>query len=342
MAEGTITRDELNRATLARQLLLERAELPVAEAVERLGALQAQEAKPPFVALWTRLEGFERGHLAAALHDGSVVRGTLMRATIHLASHPDYAAIRPVLHDTLVESGVKVLKDRSAGLDPESTLARARELLDERPRTFGELRGLLAEAFPDADERALGFTARMGLPLTMVPTDDPWAFPSDAAFSLAETSKPDLALLVRRYLAAFGPATTADAQTYTGIKAVKGAIEAMDDLVIFKDGRRTLYDLPDAPRPPADTPAPPRLLPDFDSLRLAHKDRTRLLDDEHKPRLQTKNLRVLATFLVDGRIAGTWKVERDRVVLDPFAKLPRAAAKALADEGERLIGFLRP
>jgi hypothetical protein len=193
--------------------------------------------------------------------------------------------------------------------------------------------------------------------LLMVPSEDRWSFPSDARFALAEEwidaplAEPDLRALVRRHLGAFGPASAADVQAWSGLKGLAETVEGMaDELVAFtqttsssgtgKFGRRTLYDLPDAPRPDEDTPAPPRLLPEFDSLLLAHQDRTRVITDERRKALATKNLRIQATFLVDGFVAGTWQLENGRVRLEPFGRLPRAARDGLAEEAARIEAFV--
>jgi hypothetical protein len=334
----TLTRRDLNRATLARQLLLERADVGVVEAVERLAGLQAQEPRPPFVGLWSRLAGFAPQDLVAALQDGRLVRATLMRGTLHLASAAHYAAMRPALAPVLAD-GLRVLGTRAKGLDPKAVLAVARELLAAEPRTFDELRGLLQERFPDVNERALGYCVRMLMPLTMVPSDDRWGFPRVARFTPADVAtEGDAAALVRPYLAAFGPAGAADLATWSGLGATAALLDGLrDELAVFADEHgRELFDLPDAPRPGADAPAPPRLLPDFDNLVLAHKDRTRVLADEHRAAVVTKNLRVRATFLVDGEVAGTWKLERDAVVLEPFGRLRAADRRALEDEGDQL------
>jgi hypothetical protein len=318
----------------------------------RLCGLQAQEARPPFIGLWSRLAGFRREDLHAALHDRAVVRATLMRATLHLMGAVDYVAIRPALQPVM-QRAVRVLGERAQGLDPERVLAAARVLLLEQPRPFNELRRLLQKQFPDVDDRALGYTVRTHLPLVMVPTDDRWGFPSVAGFTLADTwlgrplsehGAPEQ--LVLRYLAAFGPASAADAQTWSGLQ---GLAPVLDDLRsrlrVFKaeGGRRELFDLPDAPRPAEDVPAPARFLPEFDNLVLAHADRTRLLADEHRGAVVTKNLRVRATFLWDGMVAGTWEVARKRgsVVLQmtPFHALPSRAVKALTAEAEALLRF---
>jgi hypothetical protein len=313
------------------------------EAIERLAGMQAQEPRPPFLGLWSRLEGFAREDLIDALGDGSAVRGLLMRGTLHTVSARDFRAFRPVVQPVLSAAYAGVDKRRREGVDVDTVLPVARELLEEEPRTFNALRGLLSERFPDANERGLGYAARTHLPLTMVPTEDRWGFPRDAKFALAEAGDDNSPrTLVRRYLAAFGPATAADSQTWSGLRGVAEVLEEMDDLERFEDDQgRTLFDLPDAPRPDADVPAPVRFLPEFDNLVLAHADRTRLLDDEHRPLVVTKNLRVKATFLVDGRVAGTWKSARKgkkaSLALEPFGKLRKKDIKALTAEGEQLL-----
>jgi hypothetical protein len=345
MAE-TLTLRQLNRATLARQLLLERHEAGVEEAVERLGGLQAQETKPPFIGLWTRLRDFRRERLHQALNERSVVRGTMMRATLHLTSAADYAGLRATLQPALSAAMASALRGRDAGLDLDALLPVARKLVQERPRTFGELRALLQERFPAVNHRALGYAVRMNLPLLMVPSDDRWSFPSDARFAPApDLAGADPAALVRRHLGAFGPASAADVQAWSGLGGLADVLADMrDELVEFQHGRRTLYDLPDAPRPDEDAPAPPRLLPEFDSLMLAHKDRTRVITDAQRRSLATKNLRVKATFLIDGFAAGSWSMARKRdtatLTIVPFERLPRALADELVAEGEALLRFV--
>jgi hypothetical protein len=348
----TLTRRQLNRATLARQMLLARERIPVVAAVERLAGMQAQEPKPPFVGLWTRVDGFTREDLHQALHARRLVRATMMRGTLHLMSARDYVALRASLQPVM-DGAQRMLGDRAEGLDLDKLLPVARELLEEQPRDFNELRALLLNAFPHVNERALGFMVRNHLPLAMVPTADHWAFPASAEFALAEgwlgtplsdDGAPDA--LVPGYLAAFGPATAADFQTWSGLRGAKDVLARLRPrLRAFRNERGTeLFDLHDAPRPDEDVPAPPRFLPDFDSLVLAHSDRTRVLADEHRGLVTTKNLRVRATFLWDGFAAGTWSVERKRgtatLRMTPFQPLPAAAIAALTQEGEALLRFV--
>ena len=354
MPAETLTLSRLNRATLARQMLLGREDASVVAAVERLCGMQAQEPRPPFIGLWTRLARFERGDLHRALQARAVVRGTLMRGTLHLLSAGDYAAHRLTLQPMLSRIALGILRERAAGLDIEALVPVARALLEEEPRTFNQLRPLLREAFPHVDERALGYVTRTELPLVMMPTDDRWGFPADSRFGLAEewigrplASDGSPEALLMRYLAAFGPASAADFQQWSGLQRMRSTVEAMRPrLATFRDERgRELFDLPDAPRPDSETPAPARYLPEFDNLLLSHADRTRVLPEAYRRLvLGAKNGRIPATFLVDGMVAGTWRAERKRgaatLTLSPFAALAKAAVAELEQEGDALLRFI--
>jgi hypothetical protein len=268
-------------------------------------------------------------------------------------SAADYIAHRMTLQPMLTRS-LALLGTRAEGLDADEVLPVARALLGETPRTFSELRAALVEAFPDSNDRALGFMVRMSLPLVMIPTEERWAFPADSRFGLAEqwlgtavSNEANTEALVLRYLAAFGPATAGDVQQWSGLQGVKPVLESLRPrLVLFHDERgRTLFDLPDALRPAEETPAPPRFLPEFDNLVLSHADRTRVLADKHRQIvLGAKNGRIPATFLVDGWVAGTWRVERKReaatLAMTPFDPLPKNVAATLAEEGDALLRFL--
>ncbi len=214
------------------------------EALERVGGLQAQEPKPPFTALWSRIEGFAREDLLAALHDRTAVRATLMRATLHTMSAGDVAALRPALQPMLTQA-LRVLGERAEGLDSAGALKAARTALKDGPRTAAELRDALGEAFPDADLRALGYAVRTQLPLVMVPTEDRWGFPASARFTLAEEwlgrplKDPGPEAVVLRHLAAFGPATAADVQTWSGLGGLKPVLEGLrPKLATFRDEAR--------------------------------------------------------------------------------------------------------
>jgi hypothetical protein len=347
----------LNRATLARQMLLskEREETSVAHAVQRLVGLQAQWPKPPFVGLWSRVAGFTREDLVRLLDERRLVRGTMMRGTLHLVTAEDFRALRACLQPMLTQGMQSILKGRTAGFDIDRVVTAARALLDEEPRTFTELRARLVLRFPEGDERAMGFAVRTHLPLVQVPAGgSAWAFPADAAFAVAESwigaplaKDEGPAALVRRYLAAFGPAIVADVQAWSGLKALRGVVDALrPELDILQDERgRELFDLRGAPRPPEDAPAPPRFLPEYDNL-IVSREGARFVADAHRPSVSLSALRVRATFLVDGFVAGTWKITRARAKatldVEPFATLPVAARRALGDEAARLVRFQEP
>ena len=349
-----LTLRQLNRATLARQMLLERADVPVLSAVQTLCGIQAQEARPPFVGLWSRVAGFQRDDLHSLLHKRMVVRATFLRATLHLLTAHDYIAFRAAIQPVLTEAQ-RVLGTRAKGLEPEKVLPVATALYEREPMNFNELRPLLQAEFPQANERALGYTVRTQLPLVMVPTDDRWCYPSVADFTLAEgwlseplsdDDSPDE--LVRRYLAAFGPATAADVQTWSGLRGVKSILARLrpELVTVLGENGHEMFDLPDAPRPAGDVPAPPRFLPEFDNLVLAHADRTRVIADAYRGLVVTKNLRVRATVLHDGFACGTWDVERKKSAVTlrvtPFQRMPAHAVHEVTAEGERLLSFLEP
>jgi hypothetical protein len=344
----TISDRALNRATLARQLLLERAAVGVAEAVAAVGPLQAQEPRPPFVALWSRVAGFSREALAAALAGRSVVRAVWLRATLHVTTAEDFLALRTAIQPSLAAAAAGIAKQRDTADDPAAVAAEAQRLLGDGALDRAELAAGLAAAFPEGEERALAYLARMHLPLVVAPTGDPWSFGRSSRFAdaaswlgAAVAPEPAPAALARRYLAAFGPASAADLKSFTGLGDARAVLEGMaEELVVLRSGRRTLYDLPGAPRPGEDVAAPPRLLAPFDSLLLAHRDRARFVADEHRPALISKNLRIPATFLVDGMVAGIWTLERGKVVLAPFGRLPLRERKLLEAEAAELAAFV--
>jgi hypothetical protein len=350
-----LTVKALNRATLARQMLLGREKTTALKAVERLVGMQAQLARPPYIGLWSRVAGFRAEDLTRLVHARRVVRGTLMRATLHLVSARDYRVLRPLLQSMLSAELQRVMRARTAALELEPVVAAARACLEERPRTFDEVRAVLRKAWPRADERALGYAVRTHLPLVQVPAETRWGWPGAATFAVAEAwlgsplpAAGDLGALVLRYLAGFGPASPRDAETWSGLARLGATFEALRPrLRVFRDEKgRELFDLPGAPRPPRTRKAPVRFLPDYDNLLLGHADRTRVIPAAHKPRLATTNLRVLATYLVDGFVAGAWRIERSRsaaaLLLEPFEPLPRGVRAELTEEGQDLLRFVEP
>lgn len=352
MGDAVLTREDLSRATLARQMLLSREKTTALRAIARLAGLQAQLPRPPFIGLWSRVAGFRAEDLARLARERKVVRATLMRGTLHLVTTKDYLDFRPVLQPMLSAALQGVLGDRAARIDLARVTADARAALDEKPRTFEDLRAALGLAWPGLDPRALGYAVRTHLPLVQVPADTRWGWPGASTFAAAETwiarkmgEGAGPAALVERYLAAFGPASVRDAQAWSGVRSLADAFAALrPKLAVFRDERgRELFDLRRAPRPPAGTPAPVRFLPDYDNLLLAHADRTRVVSDAHRTRLVTKNLQVLPTFLVDGFVAGSWRIERARsacvLVLTAFQPLSRKAKGELLEEGAALVRF---
>jgi hypothetical protein len=337
-----------------RQMLLERENATAIDAIGRLIGLQAQVPRPPFIGLWTRVRGFTRTELTDALRGRTAVRVTSMRGTLHVMTTADYVAMRGALQPMLSRGTQSILRGRGAELDMAALDTEGRNFFGKGAATFDALRDYLKTKHPGADERAMAYAIRTHVPLVQVPTDAVWAFPAAADFTLADgwlstkvsTAATSAEVLVRRYLAAFGPATPADAQAWSGMGGLRDTFEKLrPTLVTFRDERkRELFDLPDAPRPDEDTVAPVRFIPDFDNLVLSHDDRTRIMAEAHRSRVTLKNLQVRATFLVDGIVAGTWKSERKRkaavLVIEPFGAVARRTRAALEQEGEQLLAFL--
>jgi hypothetical protein len=372
----------LNRATLARQLLLDPADAPapprrstprgLASVLERIGGLQAQEPASPFIALWTRLPDFDPGDLARALDARAVVKGTLMRSTVHLASAADYRSLAPLL---LAGVGPARRTDRRRPPDPSrfATLRRRIARYAAQPRNLGELRSHVGDLDGmTADE--VVWWLRRSVPFVHAPADVAWSFgrrpalvhvdawlgstpgeadPHEAAADEAAAGEVSATeRLVRRHLGAFGPATIADVAQWSGLPVARlrpgvDALDAAGALRRFRDERgQALIDLVDAPLPAEEVPAPPRLLPMWDSTILAFADRARHMADDDRPAVVARNGDTLATFTVDGRIAGRWwavhEQDRTRIEIDPFRPIPRAAARALEGAGERLAAFVAP
>jgi hypothetical protein len=349
-----LSKRQLNRALLARQLLLAREPVTPVAAIERLAGLQAQLARPPFIGLWTRLSRFTREDLLKVLHARTVIRVTAMRGTLHLISARDYLGWRGPLQPALDRGVTSVVGAPLAEIDLPAAERATRELLARAPATFDAIRDHLAPVFPHVNVRHVAYAVRMTLPLVQVPErETEWGFPGAADFALADVwlrkkvsataSSPRE--LMRRYLAAFGPASVADAQAWSGLTKLGPVFEELrPTLVTFQDERkRELFDLPDAPRPDADAPAPVRFLPEFDNLVLGHQDRTRVISEEHRLRITSPNLLVPATLLVDGMVAGVWAIERKKreatLVIEPFVTIPVKRKSELREEAERLLVF---
>jgi hypothetical protein len=334
----------LNRATLHRQLLLRRAPLSAEAAVGHLLGLQAQNVKPPYYALAARLDGFTPEELSGPMAERAVVRIVSMRSTIHTHTAADCLTLRPL---------VQAARDRElgnfrkglVGVDLDRLAALARELVEAEPRTMKQLREALLAEWPDADPQSLGIAARCKLPLVQVTPRGLWGRSGQVALTTAEhwlgrpaepAPTPDATVL--RYLAAFGPASVKDMQTWAGLTRLREAFERLRPrLLTFRDPNGVeLFDLPDAPRPAADTPAPPRFLPEFDNLLLSHADRTRVVPPEYWGRAWQGNL-VHSTLLVDGFLAGVWKLDGQDLVIEPFGELSKAQREDVTAEGARML-----
>jgi Winged helix DNA-binding domain len=345
----------LNRATLARQSLLERRQLPALDAIELLAGMQAQAPTPPYFSLWTRLVDFRPEQVSALLVDRQVVRIVLMRSTIHLVSARDCLRWRPLIQPVLERGFASTYGPALDGVDLEAVGARGRGLVEERARTFQELGRLLAEHWPGRDPNALAQAVRTVVPLVQVPPRGLWGASGQATHTSAESwlgapldPGPSAVELVRRYLAAFGPASVQDAQRWSGLTRLGDVVrELRPRLRVFADERgRELFDLPDAPRPHPDTPAPVRFLGAYDNLVLAHDDRSRVIAAADRPAYSRINGVIPAAILVDGMVGGIWSIDRVRrsvtLRVKPFGRLTTADQAALAEEGARLLAFAAP
>jgi uncharacterized protein YcaQ len=340
----TLTARELNRALLARQMLLRRAKLSLPKALERMGGLQAQYAPSMYVGLWSRLEGFERDVLTRALVRRSVVQGTLMRMTIHLVSRRDYWLCAVATRPARRERWLRATGRKATEQDMVEAARIVRSRMSARPATRAELEELIGR------ERLQG--VGLWIDLVRVPPSGTWERRRADLYRLAEDwvgkapgiARDDaVAHLVRRYLAAFGPATPRDVVDWSGVSPqdVDAALATIR-LREFRDetGAR-LVDLPRAPLPDPETPAPVRLLPTWDATLLAHARRTGILPEEHRPKIfSSKTPQSFPTFLVDGVVAGTWRHERDRIEIAPFGRLDGAARRAVREETDRILAEL--
>ncbi|MEV7833552.1 winged helix DNA-binding domain-containing protein [Streptomyces subrutilus] len=374
----------LNRATLARQLLLGRAGMAARDAVGHLVGLQAQNVKPPYFQLHARLAGFAPAELAGLMESRQVVRMVTLRSTLHTHTAHDARTLRPLVQPAR-DREVNQFRKGLVGVDPARLADHARAFVEDEPRTMGEIRAELFARWPDADPRSLAVAARCLLPLVQVTprgvwgrsgqvrltTVEHWLGAADAPASPASHIAPDAPAspaapdwppapdapaspaaasvddAVLRYLAAFGPASVKDMQVWAGLTRLKEAFERLRPrLAAFSDANGVeLFDLPDAPRPDPDTPAPPRFLPEFDNLLLSHADRTRVIAPEVKGRTWTGN-QAHRTLLVDGFVAGLWKpsTEGDTgadlgsgITVELFGAVPEATREEIVAEAELLV-----
>ncbi|QGV77496.1 winged helix DNA-binding domain-containing protein [Streptomyces ficellus] len=356
----TLQRRALNRALIERQLLLRRHRMAATTAVGHLVGMQAQAPDPPYVGLWSRLAGFRHEELAGLLTSREAVRVTLLRATVHLVTAEDCLALRPLVQPALdrdLRAATRYAK-ASAGLPPDALRRAARAALADGPLTPGELGSALAARWADRDPAGLAYAVRNLLPLVQVPPRGVWGVGGRTRYATAESwlGRPTAATpppggvdtMVTRYLRAYGPASVKDVQTWSGLTRLREVLERLRPVLrTFRDEQGAeLFDVPEAPLPDADTPAPVRFLPEFDNILLSHADRVRVLGDVPRSALFTRNGTIRATVLVDGFVRGTWSVVQERgaatLCVEPLgqgAPLSRPERDAVAEEGARLLEF---
>lgn len=345
-----LDRRTLNRTLLARQLLLERVAVPVPALLERLVGMQAQEPPDPYVGLWSRIDGFDPDDVSRLLLARGAVRLGLMRTTLHLVTARDARVLYPVMRDVLVRTYRNTpFAQALADADIDRVLARARVILDERPRTPTELGKALAEDWPDLDPPSMAYLARFHLPLVQVPPRGVWgktARPTNTTAEawlggpLEEDTTADAAVL--RYLAAFGPATVADIRIWSWLTGLRAVVERLRPrLRTYRDeANRELFDVEDGVIVDADTPAAPRFLGQYDNIFLSHDDRSRIVGDH----VAGHEMGWKGSVLVDGFGAGAWRVRRARKVatmtLELFGPISPAQRVAVETEAARLIDFV--
>ncbi len=324
-----MTLRELNRTLLQRQLLLTRSRLSVGKAVERLVAMQAQYAPSPYVALWSRVDGFRKEQLTRALAVGSIIKAGALRTTLHVMTRGEYSYVAAAY--------IESQRGRQEGLGVDIEALRA--AVPEAPMTSAELFELGYRVLDTDDRWTVAFAYR-ALPFVRTAPTGPWPHTTPSPFVLWREPLPaadeSAVRVVRAYLAAYGPATRDDVQQFTGFR-FRQIDPALDDLRDLGDG---FFDLPRAPRARGDERAPVRFLPAFDSMILAHRDRSRIVPPEYAEAVFNKrNATTKNTFTVDGFVAGAWRVEKRRLVLEPFAPLPARARREVDAEGERLLAW---
>ncbi len=345
-------RRALNRALLDRQLLLRRSESTPIAAIEHLVGMQAQVPTSPYVGLWSRLSGFQLEDLSSLVERRRVVRLALMRSTIHLVSARDCLWLRPVVQPVLDRGLLGSFGKHLKGLDLDAVTSASREIFAEEPCTLAAASVRLGRWWPERNAQALGQVARARLPLVQIPPRGLWGQSGSPVLAQAETwlrrplaARPSCARMLQRYLRAFGPATIRDMQAWSGLTGLHDTVEGLRKRlrVFHDDAGQELFDLDDAPRPRADTPAPPRFLPEFDNLLLSHANRTRVVRPEHRAPVWDGRM-LLGTVLIDGFAGARWKIVRARrsatIVIQPFVRLSAAERTALLEEGERLSAFV--
>ena len=345
MSERVLTSRDLNRALLARQRLLERSREPIPRVLERMGGLQAQYAPSMYIGLWSRTEGLEREALTRALERRTVVQGTLLRSTIHLVSRRDWWPFAVAVRDARRPWFLRTRRGAVAEADMDRAAARLREHLGDEPMP----RKAIVELVGKEVFEGIG----LWVDLVRAPPSGTWERRRADLFVDAERwvgpcdaeADASVELLARRYLAAFGPATAAEFADWAGLppQVARAVAERVGTRRFRAEDGAQLLDLPRAPLPGPDVPAPPRFLPTWDATLLAHARRALIIREDDRPRIfGTKTPQSFPTFLVDGQVAGTWRHEDGRIALAPFRSLDAADRRALEEEGERLAAFHAP
>jgi len=355
VAAAVLSDRALNRALLARQGLLQRTRRPALEMVEHLVGLQAQEPANPYVALWSRLDRFDPQELSALVAERRAVRAQLMRATIHLVSGRDCLALQPLVAPVRARAFRSPWLARLDGAPVDDVVAAGLELLVERPRTRAELAAALAPRWPGAEPQALAQAVTFHAPLVQVPPRGLWRRSGPAAWATAAAyvgrqrdAAASVEALIRRYLAAFGPASVADLRTWSGLTGLRDAVERLRPrLRTYEDERgRELLDVEDGILPDPDTPAPPRFLPEYDNVALSHADRSRLFAGGSPPGFAPRGG---GWLLVDGFHRAYWRLVtgRDGATLaidgyEPGERDPPDTVEAIANEAGALFALLAP
>ena len=342
----------LNRATLARQLLLRRERVPVTDALRRVVALQAQEPASPYLALWNRIEGFEAAELDRAFATHAVVKGTSVRITLHAVLAEDHGPFHEAMQPTLRASRLNDDRFRVAGLGVSGVDELLPEVLAQlgEPRSNADMEAWLDQRLGVLERPGIWWAVRTYAPIVHAPTGGPWSFGPRPAYLAARDQErlgdPEAALphLVRRYLEGFGPATVPDIAQFGMLTRprIRAAVAALGDAVVTRDGpgRDPLLDVADGLLPDEDVPAPPRLLGMWDEVLLAYADRSRLIPEAWRKTVIRQNGDVLPTLLVDGHVAGVWRAVEDGIEATAFEPLDDDAWAGLDDEARRLRAFL--
>jgi hypothetical protein len=354
MTVPVLTTRALNRATLARQMLLERSDMSIPETAKFLGGLQAQQSNDPYIALWSRLNGFRHEDLTALIVERTLNRATTMRGTLHLHTADDLLGYRALVQPFLTAQWKSNFLKRFGSEDRQAVVRAGRRLLDKAPMTAGALNKKLKEKFPSAEPIALSSLLALTETLVQIPPTRIWGTGSAPVLTRVENWLPppyerplSRENLVRRYLRAFGPASVNDMQIWCRLTRLGAEFETIkDELVVFKDeAGRTLYDFPDAPRPDQDTPAPVRFLPLYDNVYLGYDDRRRMLNEE-TVQLMSMFQSFKPAVLVDGTISAGWTITSKKgaatLEIELYRKMSRREMNELEAEGRRFIDFMDP